>query len=51
MKNEIIIGTSNITLDDLVAIARRGFGIRLARESEKRIIAGRLCQETPRTFA
>ncbi len=39
MKNEIIIGTSNITLDDLVAIARRGFGIRLARESEKRIIA------------
>ena len=39
--NEIVIGTDNITLDDLIAIARRGFKIRLTRESEKRIFAAR----------
>ena len=39
--NAIVIGTDNITLDDLIAIARRGFRLRLNRESEKRIIAAR----------
>jgi len=39
MKNEIDVGNDDLTLEDLEAIARRGFGIRLTRGSEKRIIA------------
>ena len=39
--SEILLGADGMTLDDLVSIARAGAGVRLRKESEKRIVSAR----------
>jgi histidine ammonia-lyase len=38
---EIVLGTDGMTLEGLVAVAREGAKVRLAKESEERIVTGR----------
>ena len=38
---EVLLGVDGMTLEDLVAIARQGAGVRLKRESEERITSAR----------
>jgi histidine ammonia-lyase len=38
---EIVLGVDGMTLEDLVAIAREGVGVRLSEESEERIVKSR----------